>query len=396
MKRAKHRKKRKLKKGFKFLLIIILLGIISVAGFYTYKEFSKSPKTKKVVKKEEKPKETTYEASMIMVGDCLIHSSVYYDARTNNGGYDFKPMIKNIKPVIQQYDLAYYNQETILGGKELGLSTYPQFNSPYEVGDAFIDAGFNMVSLANNHSMDRGTKALDNSIAYWKKHEDVYWAGTYSSFEERDTAKIGEKNGIKYAMLSYTTVNNGLSTPAGKEYYVNMYSNELAKADVERVKDQVDVVMVAMHWGTEYNEGAIDDEQREIAKYLSDLGVDIIIGAHPHVIEPIEYVGDTLVIYSLGNFLSGQIEPQNMTGLMVGLNIKKTETTKGKEVIDKKVEIGDVTAEFVFTYFTPGAYTNFKMYRYSQLNNDLLYGYKDYMKRWKNDIGNPDFVKVIE
>lgn len=388
--RSKHRKKRKLKKTFKILLIVLLIAIVAGISCYSYVSLNKKEEPKKEEKKVEKKKEEKYTASMIMVGDCLIHSSVYSDARTSNGGYDFKKMLENVKPLIKQYDLAYYNQETILGGKELGLSTYPQFNSPYEVGDAFLDAGFNMVSLANNHSMDRGTQALDNSIQYWKKQKDVYWAGTYSSFEERDTAKIGEKNGIKYAMLSYTTVDNGLPAPKGQEYYVNAYSDELAKADIERVRDKVDVVMVAMHWGTEYNEGGIDEEQTRIAKYLSDLGVDIIIGAHPHVIEPIEYVGKTLVIYSLGNFLSGQINVENITGLMVGLNINKT-VKDGKTTID----ISDITAEFVYTDFTP-SYTNFKLYRYNQLTNDIFYGYKDYYSRWKKDLGNPDFVKVIE
>lgn len=387
--RSKQRKKRKLKKSIKIVIILLLIGLVVGLGTYSYFSLNKNEEVKKEEKKPEEPKEEDYNVSMIMVGDALIHSSVYYDARTTNGGYDFKGMLANVKPLIGQYDLAYYNQETVLGGKELGLSTYPQFNSPYEVGDAFIDAGFNLVSLANNHSMDRGTKALDNSIQYWKNQKDVYWAGTYPSFEERDTAKIGEKNGITYAMLSYTTWNNGLSTPAGQEYYVNMYSDELAKADIERVRDKVDVVMVAMHWGTEYLEGQADQDQKKIAKYLSELGVDIIIGAHPHVIEPIEYIGDTLVIYSLGNFLSGQINIENITGLMVGLNINKH--VKGEE---KTITISDVTAEFVYTDFTP-SYTKFKLYRYNQLTNDICYGYKNYFNRWVKDLGNPDFVKVI-
>ena len=173
--RSKHRKKRKLKKTFKILLIVLLIAIVAGISCYSYVSLNKKEEPKKEEKKVEKKKEEKYTASMIMVGDCLIHSSVYYDARTSNGGYDFKKMLENVKPLIKQYDLAYYNQETILGGKELGLSTYPQFNSPYEVGDAFLDAGFNMVSLANNHSMDRGTQALDNSIQYWKKQKSIMY-----------------------------------------------------------------------------------------------------------------------------------------------------------------------------------------------------------------------------
>lgn len=388
--RSKHRKKRKLKKQFKIILILLLVGAVIGISTYSYFSLNKKEEPKKEEKKEEKkPKEEHYSASMVMVGDALIHGAVYYDAKTSSGGYDFKPMLSNMKPIISKYDLAYYNQETVLGGSDIGVSTYPLFNSPYEVGDAFIDAGFNMVSLATNHSMDRGTEAISNSINYWKKHKDVYTAGSYSSFEERDTAKIKEVNGITYAMLNYTTLNNGLATPSGEEYYVNMYSEELAKADVERVRDKADVVMVAMHWGTEYNEGGISEEQTTIAKYLSSLGVDIIIGAHPHVMEPIEYVGDTLVIYSLGNFLSAQLNVENLTGLMASLTINKT-VKDGKTTIS----IDDVTADFVYTY-RDSSIQNFKLYPYESLTNDILYGYKDYCSRWIEDVGGKkDFLTI--
>ena len=131
-----------------------------------------------------------------MVGDSLIHQAVYHDVE---GNYDFKPMLSEIKPIISKFDLAYYNQETILGGKDIGLSTYPRFNSPYEVGDAFIDAGFNLVSLANNHTLDRGEQALNNSCNYWKS-KNVVTAGSYCSEEDRNEVKIYEKNGIKYVI----------------------------------------------------------------------------------------------------------------------------------------------------------------------------------------------------
>ena len=257
-----------------------------------------------------------------MVGDALIHSTLYQDAKTNDG-YDFKPMLERIKPIASKYDLEYYNQETILGGEELGLSNYPRFNSPYEVGDAFIDAGFNLVSLATNHTMDKGEQGVLNSLAYWNKQKNVLTSGSYSSFEDRDKKIIKEINGIKYAFFSYTTWTNGLSTPTGKEYLNNVYNEELVKADIERVKEEADVIIVAMHWGTEYSTG-ISDTQVEIANYLANLGVDIIIGSHPHVVEPIEFIGKTMVIYSLGNFISDQVGVECLTGLMVSVDIKKT------------------------------------------------------------------------
>ncbi len=155
------------------------------------------------------------EISMVMVGDALIHQSIYQDAY-KNGKYDFTKMLSRVKPIISKYDLAYYNQETILGGAKLGVSTYPRFNSPYEVGDAFRDAGFNVVSLANNHTLDRGKQAIINSTNYWKKYPKVLVAGSYGSQSDRDKVQIFEKNGITYTMLSYTTDTNGLRIPNGE------------------------------------------------------------------------------------------------------------------------------------------------------------------------------------
>ena len=133
-----------------------------------------------------------------MVGDALIHSSVFQAAALGDGTYDFKPMLELIKPISSRYDLVYYNQETILGGPELGFSNYPRFNSPYEVGDAFIDAGFNLVSLATNHTMDKGETGVLNSVNYWQSKKDkVVFSGQWSSFEsrEQETAQVYEKNG---------------------------------------------------------------------------------------------------------------------------------------------------------------------------------------------------------
>ena len=369
----------KIKKGGKilFFLIIVAVGVIGVilgrnSGLAKNKK--EEHKAKKVEKEPVKePKE--YNASLFMVGDALIHSAIYQDAKQADGSYDFKPMLEVIKPISSTYDLVYYNQETVLGGTELGLSNYPRFNSPYEVGDAFIDAGFNMVSLATNHTMDKGEVGVTNSVNYWKSKKDsVVYSGQWISAEEREaeTAQVYEKNGIKYAFLSYTTWTNGLETPVGKEYLNNVYSPEKAAADIAKVKDKADVIIVAMHWGIEYSLG-VSPNQEEIANYLSSLGVQIIIGAHPHVVEPVEYINDgkTFVIYSLGNFISDQEGNERLTGLMMSLNIKKV-----VDVDDSvTVTIEDPRAELIYTksYRWP---RNFKVYPYPQLTYELL-GSKD-------------------
>lgn len=326
-----------------------------------------------------KPK--VYEAKMFMVGDALIHQSVYYNAGQNGNGYDFKPMIELIKPISSSYDLAYYNQETILGGTSLGLSHYPRFNSPQEVGDAMIDAGFNVVSLATNHTMDKGEAGVLASVNYWNSKKEVVTSGQWSSYEERDKVRVYEKNNIKYAFFSYTTLTNGLNTPYGKDYLNNVYSDSKAKNDIEKVKDKVDVIIVAMHWGVEYSMN-VSSEQERIANYLSNLGVDLIIGAHPHVVEAVEYInnGQTFVIYSLGNFISGQIGVDKLTGLMMEVTIRKEVDTRG----NTKVSIINPKADLIYTRYNMNSNNwNFKVFPYSQLNDNILPSYKSYYEKYK-------------
>lgn len=317
--------KKKLKSGLLNIFILILtislgitIGYLGSEKINFKKIFVKTDYSVVDTKKE-------YKASIIMAGDALIHASVYA-AAYSNGVYDFKPMFEHIKPIIKKYDLAYYNQETVLGGTSLGLSTYPQFNSPQEVGEALVDAGFNLVSLANNHTLDnlyiKGTKPLENSHEFWSKQKDVYSTGAFLSAEEREKEIIKEVNGISYAFLSYTTSTNGIPIPSGKDYLVNVYSEEKAKKDILKYRDKVDVIIVAMHWGEEYVTNPVAS-QKNIAKFLADQGVNIVIGTHPHVIQPITYIGDTLVVYSLGNLISSQIGIERLTGLLASATIKK-------------------------------------------------------------------------
>ena len=386
------RKRRvKIKKGgriFAVLLCFVVLGILALdySNFPLKKEPKEEPKKEEKAQERKEPK--YYEAHLFMVGDALIHSDVYQDAKQADGTYDFKPMLELIKPISSQYDLVYYNQETILGGTELGLSNYPRFNSPYEVGDAFIDAGFNMVSLATNHTMDKNEVGVINSVNYWSQHKDnVVYSGQWTSFESRENevSQIYEKNGIRYAFLSYTTWTNGLETPAGKEYLNNVYSDEKASADIAKVRDKADVIIVAMHWGTEYSLGVSYDQER-IAKFLSEQGVQIIIGAHPHVVEPVEYINDgkTFVIYSLGNFISDQEGNERLTGLMMSLDIKK------KVDIDDSVTVTveNPKAELIYTKSYYGRKRSFKVYPYSQLNTNLLSNYSALEEKYKGVVNS--------
>lgn len=352
--------------------------------------------------------ETVSTATLVMVGDNLIHSSIYKDANRLAGGkgYDFKPIIEYVKDAIQGYDLKYYNQETVLGGTQLGVSDYPTFNSPQEAGDAMLDAGFNLVSLATNHTMDRGEKAILSSVKYWKEHEDKALAvGSYSSEEERNKVQIRSINGISYTMLNYTYGTNGINVPKGKEYLCNVWPTDLnindpsrdtkyqnykaqVKKDIDAVRDKVDVLIVAMHWGVEYTHEPTAYE-KDMAKFLADNGVNIIIGAHPHVIQPVEWIGDTIVFYSLGNFVSAQLQDQNynkMVGLMSSLKI--TKIAKGDDV---KIEISDVKNELIFTYYNKNSWKNFKVIPFSNEHiGEYLANYKSVYETYKKVVQNLD------
>lgn len=365
------------------ILIFLFLCVCFVGMVYYSETHSSVSPSEDLTISERVPIE--YSARIFMVGDALIHSSIYQAAKQSDGSYDFRSMLEYIKPIALKYDLKYYNQETILGGASLGYSNYPRFNSPQEVGDAFIDAGFNLVSLATNHTMDKGEVGVINSVNYWKSKENVVFSGQWTSSEERETAEIHEINGIKYAFFSYTTWTNGLNTPSGKEYLNNVYSDEKAKTDIEKVKDKVDVIIVAMHWGNEYSHG-VSESQTNIANYLSSLGVNLIIGAHPHVVEPVEYINDdkTFVIYSLGNFISDQVGIERLTGLMMEVSIKK--------VIDiddsVTVSIENPKAELIYTKSNNSRERDFKVYPYSQLNNNLLPNYMGYYEKYKGIVSS--------
>ena len=363
----------------KKLVFVILIIILLIGGIYLYTKNNQQEKPKQLKKeteevKKEEPK--TSKLSLVMVGDALLHSSLYKDGY-KNGKYDFSSQLEYIKPIIQNYDLAFYNQESILGGTELGLSDYPTFNSPQEFGDSMIDAGFNLVSLANNHTLDRGEKAVLNSCNYWK-NKDVLTAGSYSSKEEAEEIKIKEKNGIKYTLLAYTYGTNGIKVKEGKEYLVNLYSDEKAKADIEKVRDKVDLLMVSMHWGTEYKTEPTETQKKQ-AEYLSSLGVDIIIGTHPHIIEPITYINDTLVIYSLGNFISAQStnnDYNTMVELMTSVDIIKEEKD-GQTTI----KLDNLNNELLYNYYQKGSkWTNFKVIPFSMMNENYN---KDYQRLYE-------------
>lgn len=354
------RNKRKKDKVLRIFVVLIILIIGIYFGYNKLLNNHNNISSDSKVNVDDNNHSTSI--SLIMAGDNLINDKLYNAAKKDDGSYDFKSMYSYIKDIVKNYDLAYYNQETILGGSEIGVSSYPAFNSPYEVGDATIDTGFNLVSLATNHTLDRGEKAIINSLNYWNNKSNVLTSGSYLSNNDRNKVNIKEVNNITYTMLNYTYGTNGIKVPEGKEYLVNIWPctgnnpdndtkyqeyKEVVKKDILRVRDKVDLLIVAMHFGVEYTH-VPTNYQIDMAEFLSSLGVDIIIGTHPHVIMPITYINDTLVIYSLGNFLSAQ-DTNNDYNTTVGL-LSSIKITKN---IDKdnnsSIKLSDLNNELIYT-----------------------------------------------
>lgn len=384
--------KRKRKKR---ILPKIIIGLLLIVGIYFgYNKLLNNHNNINSDSKVNVDNNKSTSISLIMAGDNLINDKLYNAAKKDDGSYDFKSMYSYIKDIVKNYDLAYYNQETILGGSEIGVSSYPAFNSPYEVGDATIDAGFNLVSLATNHTLDRGEKAIINSLNYWNNKSNVLTSGSYLSNNDRNKVNIKEVNNITYTMLNYTYGTNGIKVPEGKEYLVNIWPctgnnpdndtkyqeyKKIVKEDILRVRDKVDLLIVAMHFGIEYTH-VPTKYQIDMAEFLSSLGVDIIIGTHPHVIMPITYINDTLVIYSLGNFLSAQ-DTNNDYNTTVGL-LSSIKITKN---IDKdnnsSIKLSDLNNELIYT-------TNKDGYKIIPFSNPDIKDYLNDYERVYNKYAN--------
>ena len=375
--------KKKNKKLLLVLLIFLSLILVGLASYFVYQIIdSKKEKPKDILVDAQNITKKDYHASFIGVGDALLHNGVYIDAATGTIGsdgyqvYDFTDMFTYIKPIIEKYDLRFYNQETIIGGKNLGLSNFPCFNSPDEIGSDLVNKiGFNLVNTATNHTIDKGKTGALYSANFWEKEQNAIMVGSYSSNEKRNTFDVHEINGITYGFLGYTYGTNGIPVPSGYEYVVNLYSDIQVKQDIEQIRDKVDVLIVSMHWGVEYTHTPTSEQKRQ-AEYLSSLGVDVIIGHHPHVIQPIEYVNDTLVFYSLGNFRSAQDGTNKRVGMIAGFDINKT-FENGKTT----VKIENPRADLIWTYHQ--YYKNFKVIPFSNLDDSLLPGYQSIYEQYK-------------
>lgn len=320
MAQNKRRRRRRMRKrtrnrlilagGFLVVLFILYLFIHFIVGLFS----SPEPENNTGTKQETKTSETTV-VSFMGVGDNLIHETVYNDALQDDGTYDFSKMYTNFKKDAKESDIAFINQETVLGGESLGLSGYPTFNSPTEIAKNLEKAGFNLVNLATNHCLDRGEQGIANELEAFS-NTNIVTDGVYTSQEAFNAIPTFKKKEITFSFLAYTYGTNGIAPDY--DYNVSYLDDDQIKSDVQKAKEISDVVIVSAHWGDE-NTFEPNDLQKHYAQLFADCGVDVVIGTHPHTIQPVKWIkgnsgNKMLCVYSLGNFIGGMLTTDNAIG----------------------------------------------------------------------------------
>lgn len=315
---------------------------------------------------------------VLAVGDNLIHSGLYKSGMNDSGEWNYDHLYQYVKADVQAADLACVNQETIYINDRNQLSGYPTFGTPPEFGDALVNAGFDVVTHATNHVMDKGEQGVMDTINFWKeKHPEIKVLGIHENQEDADTIRTIDKNGIRIAMLNYTYGTNGILVPEDKPYLVDLFDADKAAADIQRAKAMSDVVMVFGHVGTEYVYEP-SEESKEWVDFFLEQGVDIVIDSHPHVCEPYTMLTrddghQMLVYYSMGNFISTQDAVPRLIGGMAKFTIEKK--TVGNE---SSISIKDYTMEPLVSHWNHNT-QDYAVYKLADYTDELakkhgLYG----------------------
>ncbi|MCA1053842.1 CapA family protein [Rossellomorea aquimaris] len=329
-------------------------------------------------------KSMTSTANIAAIGDILIHNTVYNDAKTGQT-YDFSPMFAPVKEMLSEPDFLIANQESTPGGTEIGLSSYPLFNSPKEIVKELQDAGVDAVTTANNHSLDQGVEGLMSAIDYYEKIAMPY-VGAFKSPEDQEKIRTFNVNGIKFALLSYTYGTNGIPVPEGKEYLVNLLDEKKMIAEIKKARQMdIDMVIMSLHWGNEYQRFPTEEQQR-LAKVLTESGADIIFGHHPHVLQPLQTYKtsdgrEAVVVYSLGNFLSGQKDDYKDIGGMAEIQVLLDRSPAGSVITYPSIT-------FHPTYVGERNYKNYRIYPldFAQKNGMITYTEDEMVSHMMNGV----------
>jgi len=313
------------------------------------------------------PPITTNTLTLVATGDNLFHETII-DSSLKNGVYDFTPIYTEIKSIIEKADLAFINQETVMGGAKLGYSGYPAFNTPQSLAKTIADTGFDIVNQANNHAMDMGKAGLIATLDLWDTIDGITVIGARKA---GDSARIITKNNISLGFLSYTYGLNGNTLPKDNPNLVSLINKNKMETEIDALRPLCDFLIVSMHWGDEYKTEP-GKTQTDLAQFMAEHGVDLIIGHHPHVLQKAQTITlddgrKTFCIYSLGNFVSNQRENERIIGGMLAV----TFTKKTQEAETTELYISDFGMIPVICHFDRG-YINTKVYPLYSYTEELL------------------------
>lgn len=353
----------------KKILVILLLIIVIILGVYFIQhkimKIDNNEQQKDMPDEVEEIIPDDISINMTVTGDVLCHNTNFWDAYDyKTDSYDFSYSFEGIKKYFDTADICVGTLESNFAGKSAGYSNYPLFNAPEEMANDLKELGYDVMATANNHCLDKGFNGMVNTLKELDK-VGIEHLGTYETEEDSKEFLIKDVNGIKIGFLDYTYGTNGISLPEGKEYAINMIDKTKIKTDIENIKKMdIDVLCVFMHWGQEYKLTPTD-EQEELADFLFENGVDLVLGSHTHCLEPMEKrevkledgtTKDGFIIYSLGNFMSGQNADHSRQSVI--LDIKLTKAGK-----DGKISIDSVTYTpiYMFNYYTSKSAHRFKV-----------------------------------
>lgn len=303
------------------------------------------------IKNESDIKNKPVTFTITALGDSLCHNTQYWDAYNKESGeYDFSYVYEDIQSYTKTSDITIGSLETTFAGEERGYSNYPTFNTPDSLATALKNIGVDIISLAGNHALDYGYTGLCRTIDVLD-NAGISHLGTYKTAEDQEKILIQNVKGLNIAFINYTYGTNGIPVPSGKDFCVNLIDKNLIKKQINQAKNQnVDIIVACMHWGTEYRTTA-NSEQEELANFLFENGVDIILGNHPHVLEPMEKRNITLpdgtkkevfVVYALGNFTADQRDEITRDSAILNLTITKNS--------DNKISIDKVNYVPIYMY----------------------------------------------
>ena len=376
-------------KNKKIIIIFLIIAMISFIVLFMYGQIKKDNIISKNIEDEQnlyteqdnineenqntESKEIKEDTNikMVAIGDIMCHNSQYkdaYDLKTNT--YDFSYVFSDVKQYINSADIAIGNLETTFAGKERGYSNYPRFNTPEQLAQNLKDFGIDVVSTANNHCMDTNYTGLVSTLKYLDE-VGISHTGTNETAEKQNEILLKDVNGIKIAFLAFTYGTNGITIPSDKSFAVNLIDEDFILKQINLAKEQnPDLICVSIHWGIEYQLKQ-NSEQEKLKDLLFNNGVDIILGSHPHVLQPMEKqtitledgsTKDCFVIYSLGNFMSGQTKENTRSSVILSLDITKN-GENGQTKLNK--------VEYIPIYMYKSSTTNIRKYKVLDIEKTL-------------------------